>query len=66
VPAHKSGLGTGLYFSGGAVAMSLFGTVTQRLGTVPPGLGLSVAAIGFGLAGGCLALSASAASAAKS
>ncbi|MEL7503907.1 MAG: MFS transporter [Cyanobacteria bacterium J06554_6] len=66
VPAHKSGLGTGLYFSGGAVAMSLFGTVTQRLGTVPPGLGLSVAAIGFGLAGGCLALSASAGSAAKS
>ncbi|MEO0539844.1 MAG: MFS transporter [Cyanobacteria bacterium P01_A01_bin.105] len=57
VPAHKSGLGTGLYFSGGAVAMSLFGAGVQRLGDPSPGLGLGIAAVSFGLAILCLALS---------
>ena len=57
VPPQKSGLGTGLYFSGGAVAMSLFGAGVQRLGDPSPTLGLGLAAASFGLAILCLALS---------
>ncbi|MEO1589914.1 MAG: MFS transporter, partial [Cyanobacteria bacterium J06632_22] len=56
VPPQKSGLGTGLYFSGGAVALSLFGAGVQRLGSPSPPLGLGLAAAGFGLAIACLAL----------
>jgi len=57
VPPQKSGLGTGLYFSGGAVALSAFGAGVQRLGNPSPSLGLGLAAAGFGLAIACLAVS---------
>lgn len=47
VPAHKAGLGTGMYFSGGAVAMSLYGTVLSRGITLSLPIGASIGAIAF-------------------
>ncbi|MBE9070895.1 MFS transporter, partial [Leptolyngbya cf. ectocarpi LEGE 11479] len=53
VPPAKAGLGTGLYFSGGAAAMSVLSSIG------PANLGLTVsllaAAISFAVAAGCVA-----------
>ena len=51
VPPTKAGLGTGLYFSGGAAAMSLLGSLGADLST---GLALVIAAISFAVAAGCV------------
>ncbi|MEM6254648.1 MAG: MFS transporter [Cyanobacteria bacterium P01_D01_bin.156] len=51
VPPTKAGLGTGLYFSGGAMAMSLLGSFGTSLSD---GQALLVAAIGFIAAAGCI------------
>lgn len=51
VPPNKAGLGTGLYFSGGAIAMSLLGSLGKNL-TMGPAL--AVAALGFVGAAGCV------------
>ena len=51
VPPTKAGLGTGLYFSGGAVAMSVLGSVGSALGLTAA---LLVAAISFTVAAGCV------------
>jgi Na+/melibiose symporter-like transporter len=56
VPAEKAGLGTGMYFSGGAMANSLFGLVFNSPEAMSPVLGGMVGAIAFLLAGGCVAL----------
>ncbi|MEM9266989.1 MAG: MFS transporter [Cyanobacteria bacterium P01_F01_bin.13] len=51
VPPSKAGLGTGLYFSGGAAAMSILGSVGADLGLT---VSLLVAAISFAVAAGCV------------
>lgn len=51
VPPTKAGLGTGLYFSGGAVAMSLLGSIGTNLNLT---VSLLVAAISFAIAAGCV------------
>jgi MFS family permease len=53
VPRDKAGLGTGLYFSGGALATSLFGGLLQGLGLPPQGT-LLLAALAFLFAGFCV------------
>lgn len=54
VPAEKAGLGTGLYFSGGALATSLFAGLLKGMNLAPQGAGL-IAALAFLLAGLCIA-----------
>lgn len=53
VPPGKAGLGTGLYFSGGALANSLFASLLSG-GSLPPRVGTAVAALAFLLAGICV------------
>ena len=54
VPSPKAGLGTGMFFSGGAAASSLFGTVAATLKTLPVGLPSLVGIVALVLAGGCI------------
>ena len=54
VPTEKAGLGTGLYFSGGALATSLFASLL-RGDSLPPHVKALLAALGFLLAGLCIA-----------
>jgi len=51
MPQDKAGLGTGIYFSGGAVASSLFGTVFSQPGSVTPIVGALAGAAAFLAAG---------------
>ncbi len=51
VPEDKAGLGTGIYFSGGALASSLFGAVFSQPGSVTPIVGALVGAAAFLAAG---------------
>lgn len=51
VPPTKAGLGTGLYFSGGAAAMSVLGSIGADLGLT---VSLLAAAISFVTAAGCV------------
>ncbi|MEO0352051.1 MAG: MFS transporter [Cyanobacteria bacterium P01_A01_bin.15] len=51
VPTTKAGLGTGLYFGGGALAMSL---LSDRGADWSMGIALGVAALGFAVAAGCV------------
>lgn len=51
VPPAKAGLGTGLYFSGGAAAMSVLSSIGANLGLT---VSLLVAAISFAIAAGCV------------
>ncbi|HIK46339.1 MAG TPA: MFS transporter, partial [Leptolyngbyaceae cyanobacterium M65_K2018_010] len=53
VPPEKAGLGTGLYFSGGALALSLWGTLSGGR-SLPPGLSAGLAVLAFGVAGLCV------------
>lgn len=54
VPPTKAGLGTGIYFSGGALAMSLWGLFLGD-GNLAPGWSALLAALAFLLAGLCVA-----------
>lgn len=47
VPPDKAGLGTGIYFSGGAVASSLFGAVFSQPDSLKPVVGALLAAAAF-------------------
>ena len=51
VPPSKAGLGTGLYFSGGAAAMSVLGSVGANLNLT---VSLVAAAVSFAIAAGCI------------
>jgi Na+/melibiose symporter-like transporter len=51
VPQDKAGLGTGIYFSGGALASSLFGAMFSQPGSVTPVAGALVGAAAFFAAG---------------
>ena len=51
VPPTKAGLGTGLYFSGGAAAMSVLGSIGADLGVTAA---LLIAAVSFATAAGCI------------
>ncbi|MEL6230001.1 MAG: MFS transporter [Cyanobacteria bacterium J06627_3] len=51
VPPTKAGLGTGLYFSGGAAAMSVLGSIGADLGLTAS---LLIAAVSFATAAGCV------------
>lgn len=51
VPPAKAGLGTGLYFSGGAAAMSILGSVGSNLSLT---MSLVIAAASFAIAAGCV------------
>jgi len=55
VPSSKAGLGTGMFFSGGAAASSLFGTVAATLKTLPLALPSLVGIVALLLAGSCIA-----------
>ena len=55
VPPPKAGLGTGMFFSGGAAASSLFGTVAASLQAMPLGISTAVGVTALLLAGGCIA-----------
>ncbi|NEQ47354.1 MAG: SLC45 family MFS transporter [Leptolyngbya sp. SIOISBB] len=55
VPSPKAGLGTGMFFSGGAAASSLFGTVAASLQTLPLGLPSLMGIVALVLAGSCIA-----------
>lgn len=57
VPADKAGLGTGMYFSGGAVATSLYGMVVSQGIMISPTGGAMVGAIGFLVAAVCATVS---------
>lgn len=47
VPAHKAGLGTGMYFSGGAVASSLYGMALSQGITLSTSTGMIIAVGAF-------------------
>jgi Na+/melibiose symporter-like transporter len=47
VPPDKAGLGTGIYFSGGAVASSVFGAVFSQPGSLTPIIGALLGASAF-------------------
>lgn len=51
VPAQKAGLGTGIFFSGGAAAASLFGTISPWLSATSPVVGVILGMAAFLLAG---------------
>ena len=51
VPPTKAGLGTGLYFSGGAMAMSILSSVGSNLNLT---VSLLIAAVSFAAAAGCV------------
>ncbi|ASC72180.1 putative major facilitator transporter [Halomicronema hongdechloris C2206] len=54
VPYDRGGLGTGLYFSGGALALSLFGTLSRLGDSLSPVQGGQLAASAFGFAALCV------------
>ncbi|MEL7085409.1 MAG: MFS transporter [Cyanobacteria bacterium J06597_1] len=56
VPAQKAGLGTGMYFSGGAAALSLL-TMLQENVNWSSGLSLGIGAIAFVVAAACIQMS---------
>lgn len=47
VPPDKAGLGTGIYFSGGAVASSVFGALFSQPNSLPPLVGALIGAAAF-------------------
>lgn len=55
VPDAKAGLGTGMFFSGGAAASSLFGTTVGRIQAMPPSFGAGLGVLVLLLAGVCIA-----------
>ena len=57
VPPNKAGLGTGMFFSGGALAASIFGAMLSRFGALAPGLGIGLAILTFIVAGLCIWMS---------
>jgi Na+/melibiose symporter-like transporter len=54
VPAPKAGLGTGMFFSGGAAASSLFGSMVAVLKTLPLGITVLLGGAALLLAGVCI------------
>lgn len=57
VPSDKAGLGTGIYFSGGAVATSVFGAVFSQPESLTPVASALIAAVAFLAAGVFVAVS---------
>lgn len=57
VSPQRAGLGTGIYFSGGAAASSLFGSFASTLATIPNALGALLGAGGFAIAAICVIFS---------
>ncbi len=57
VPDHKAGLGTGMYFSGGAVALSLHGMAVSQGFSISTSAGLIIGAVAFIGAAVCVAAS---------
>ncbi|HEY9889727.1 MAG TPA: hypothetical protein V6D02_15075, partial [Candidatus Obscuribacterales bacterium] len=54
VPPPKAGLGTGMFFSGGAAASAVLGTVAASLKTLPLGLSALLGVLALLLAGICI------------
>lgn len=54
VSSQKAGLGTGMFFSGGAAASSLFGTVASSLSAMPISFVSLLGVLALLLAGGCI------------
>ena len=54
VPPSKAGLGTGMFFSGGAAAASLFGAIASTIKTLPLSLGIFMGILALLLAGICI------------
>ncbi len=54
LPAHKSGLAVGMYFSGVAASVSLFGVLFNPITNLTPFLGAIHGSIGLIIAGGCV------------
>ncbi|NER81298.1 MAG: SLC45 family MFS transporter [Leptolyngbya sp. SIO1D8] len=55
VPTPKAGLGTGIYFGGGAAASSLFGAIVEKVQAMPPSLGTLLGVSALLVAGICIA-----------
>ena len=55
VPTSKAGLGTGIFFSGGAAAASLFGAIADNIQALPPQLGALLGVLALLVAGICIA-----------
>ncbi len=55
-PPERAGLGTGMYFSGGAIANSLFGAIFGQATNLSPSLGAVFGAMAFLGAGLCVML----------
>ncbi|MEO1300417.1 MAG: MFS transporter, partial [Cyanobacteria bacterium J06636_16] len=55
VPAPKAGLGTGIFFSGGAAAASLFGATASQIETLSPSFSSGLGVLALLLAGVCVA-----------
>jgi hypothetical protein len=47
VPTPKAGVGTGLFFGGFSLAISLFGTAVSQVGKIVPALGSAIAIVAF-------------------
>ena len=58
VPANKGGLGTGMYFSGGAIATSVFSGILRQSDAIAPVAGVLLGAVAFLSAGGLVGASA--------
>lgn len=56
VPPMRAGLGTGMYFSGGAVATSLYGQIFGRI-EISAATSVTLGAVACGVAAGCIAAS---------
>lgn len=57
VPPHRAGLGTGMFFAGGALAASVVGLITSRIGPIPRSGGAIAAVVAFALAAVCIGIS---------
>lgn len=54
VPPQKAGLGTGMYFSGGAVSSALFGALSDTTASLAPSFIVSIGSLFFVLASACI------------
>ena len=57
VSPQKAGLGTGIFFGGGAAAGSLFGSLAPTLASLPNSIGALLGAGGYAIAAFCVILS---------
>lgn len=55
VPAHRAGLGVGMYFGGSALASAILGAISAQTGPPSSAIAASVGSLAFAIAGACVA-----------